>query len=53
MFDSTENAKSWNKSGASVDVFAKTARKINKNFANAEEVMHIGAEFPGGFQPNS
>jgi len=53
MFDNTENARSWNKSGASIGTFAKTARKINKNFADVEEVMHIGAELPGGFQPNS
>ena len=51
MFDSTENAQAWNTSGASIEVFTKTAREINQKCSNEEEVVKIERRLPGDFGP--
>ena len=53
MFDSTENAKSWNRSGASIEVFTRTARKINEKCSGPEEVVRIARYLPWDFKSNS
>lgn len=53
MFDSTENARRWNNSGASIEVFTKTAREINQKCSASNEVVKIARYLPWDFEPNS
>ena len=50
MFDGRKNARSWNNSGASIEVFTKTARKINEKCSHPKEVVRIARYLPWDFK---